>query len=107
MMNLEGIYELQISSEQATAGATFVVVVDIATAGDNVAVDGLLLADVELFSSAGAEVTIDSLTPDGTVAGRYTVTATDAMTAGTFGLKGVITKTDVLYQYQLFAVSSV
>lgn len=106
MMNLEGIYELQISSETATAGATFVVVVDIATAGDNVAVDGLLLADVVLYNAAGTEVTIDSLTPDGTVAGRYTVTATDVMTEGTFGLNGVVPKTDVLYQSQLHAVSS-
>lgn len=106
LVNLEGIYELQITAQTATAGATFVVVVDIATAGDNVAVDGLLLGDVELFDAAGVEVTIDSLTPDGTVAGRYTVTATDVMTSGTFGLKGVVTKVDVLYQSQPVAVAS-
>lgn len=106
LLNLEGIYELQLKPATATAGATFVFEVDIATAGDNVAVDGLVVGDVELFDAAGAEVTIDTLTPDGTVAGRYTVTATDAMTSGTFGLKGVVTKADILYQSQKVAVSS-
>lgn len=107
LLNIEGIYELNcVPTLPATAGATFVFTVDIVTAGDNVGVDGLLLADTILLDAAGVDVTIDSLTPDGTVAGRYVVTATDTMTEGTFGIRGVVTKVDVYYQSQPVAVTS-
>lgn len=104
--NLEGVYELDLKPATATAGATFVFVLDVATKTSNVAVDGLLLADFELKDAAGDVVVIDSATPDGTIAGRYTITATDTMTAGTIGINGVVTKVDIYYQSQPVAVAS-
>lgn len=105
LMNLEAPYELDLNPETATAGATFVFDINVKT-GDGTAVDGLLLADFELKDAAGDVVTIDTVTPDGTIAGKYVVTATDVMTSGTFYIKDVVTKGDIEYQSQVFAVAS-
>lgn len=106
LANKEAPYELYTNPETATAGATFVFDINVVT-GDGTAVDGLLLADFELINDAdGAVVTIDSVTPDGSIAGKYTVTATSTMTSGTIGLDGVVSKTDVLYQSKATPVSS-
>lgn len=105
LIDKEAPYELDLNPETATTGATFVFDINVKT-GDGTAVDGLLLADFVLIDAAGLVVTIDTVTPDGTIAGKYTVTATDTMTEGTIGLDGVVDKTDIKYQAAAEPVSS-
>ena len=97
LMDLEAPYELNLNPSVGTAGATIVFDINVMT-GVGTPVDGLVLADFELKDAAGTVITIDTVTADGTIAGKYTVTATNAMTSGTIGLAGVVVKTDILYQ---------
>lgn len=106
LANKEAPYELLLTPSSVSAGASFAFTLDVQT-GDGTAVDGLLVADFELIDDAtGQPVTIDSVTPDGSIAGRYAVTATSAMTSGTIGLAGVVTKTDIKYQAKATPVAS-
>ena len=105
LLNLAAPYELFLNPVVGTAGTTVVFIINVRTV-DNVAVDGLLVGDFVLKDATGTAVTIDSATADGTIEGKYTVTATDTMTSGTIEIKDVVTKADVKYQSVPYAVTT-
>jgi len=87
----EGIYPVTLSLVSATSSQ---IVVTATTGYEGLSVEGLALADFELLRTNGATQTISAVSDSGNT---YTLTGS-SLQSGTLGLKGVVEKTDIVYE---------
>jgi hypothetical protein len=96
-LELNGVQPATLATV-GTPNAT-TIVVDVKTACDGVGINGLLVGDFIFLESDGiTEEVISTATPDGTIDGRYTLSATAFTNDGNLNLRDVVNVGEAYYK---------